>query len=207
MFEQVTTLCRRGALVAGIASATLLTGCMTMYVDGATQEVPSSSFRKPAALSPTQVVFEYQVNGIANAQSTAALKPQVLQQLRDSGLFSRVEETPVPGGALLTVKLNNVPITEGAFGKGMVTGLTFGLVGSQATDGYACTVNYVRDGMPAAVEKTAQHSTHATFGAASEAPANAYKAESAAAASAQMTSQVLSTALYNLSQDPAFPAR
>ena len=189
-------------VVAGLAIA-LTTGCATHYVDGATKEVAASEYRKPTVLHPVQMLFEFQTRGVANAAATSHLKPQVLQKVKDSGLFSTVEEEPVKGGALLSVKLNNVPIGDDAFSKGFVTGLTFGLVGSQVSDGYVCTVTYLADGQSNPITKTARHAIHTTIGAAPS-PGAARKANSIADAVTQMTSQILSTALNELSQDAAF---
>jgi hypothetical protein len=197
---------RRGASVAAAALTVALTGCATHYVDGATKEVSATQFRKPAAPQPVQLVFEFQTKGVANANATQQLKAQVLQRVKDSGLFSSVDEKPVPSGSLLSLKLNNVVLTDDAFSKGFATGLTFGLAGSQVSDGYICTVSYFGNGQGAPVTKTARHAIHTTLGAA-KSPGNAEKAASIQEAVTKMTSQIVSTALNDLSQDPAFVAR
>lgn len=197
---------RSGASVAAAALTVALTGCATHYVDGATKEVSATQFRKPAAPQPVQLVFEFQTKGVANANATQQLKAQVLQRVKDSGLFSSVDEKPVPSGSLLSLKLNNVVLTDDAFSKGFATGLTFGLAGSQVSDGYICTVSYFGNGQGAPVTKTARHAIHTTLGAA-KSPGNAEKAASIQEAVTKMTSQIVSTALNDLSQDPAFVAR
>jgi len=197
---------RRGASVAAAALTVALTGCATHYVDGATKEISASQFRKPATPQPVQLVFEFQTKGVANANATQQLKAQVLQRVKDSGLFSSVDEKPVPSGSLLSLKLNNVVLTDDAFSKGFATGLTFGLAGSQVSDGYICTVSYFGNGQGAPVTKTARHAIHTTLGAA-KSPGNAEKAASIQEAVTKMTSQIVSTALNDLSQDPAFVAR
>jgi hypothetical protein len=197
---------RRASRVAGVAMALALAGCASHYVDGATKEINASQFRKPATLQPVQVVFEFQTKGVANASATQHLKAQVLQKVKDSGLFSVADEKPVPGGNLLSVKLNNVVLTDDVFSKGFATGLTFGLAGSQVSDGYICTVSYFGDGRTTPITKTARHAIHTTLGAA-KTPGNAEKAATIQEAVTKMTSQIVSTALNDLSQDPDFASR
>lgn len=190
----------RGLLVPLLAVG--LSGCASFYVDGATPEAPPSSFTRPEPVRPVQALFEFQTKGVANEQATKLLRDRVIAQLSSSGLFSQVSDKPVEGAALLSVKLNNVPLTDDAFTKGFVTGLTFGLAGSKVSDGYILTLQY-RRGEGAPIVKQARHAIHATIGATS-APGNATKAENAEAAATAMTRQVLSQGLLALSQDPAF---
>lgn len=128
--------------LALVTVALLTTSCASFYVDSATKEVPASLFKKPVTAKPVQVLFEFQTKGALNAKGTEFLKAQVIDQVKTSGLFSAVEETPVADGALLTITINNVPVTDDAFAKGFVTGLTFGSAGSQVTDGFVCTMTY-----------------------------------------------------------------
>lgn len=185
-------------------SALALSGCATFYVDTATKEIPVEAYKKPASAKPVQVVFEFQTKDVANAAATKFLSPQVMEQIKGSGLFSEVKETPVTDGALLSVVLNNVPLSDDAFSKGFVTGLTFGLAGSQVSDGYICTMKYLPAPQAAPIIKTARHAIHTVIGA-KEGPANGTKMESAEMAVKTMTRQIVSTALNDLSHDPAFP--
>ena len=202
-FIDFVSILRRSSIVAFAGLSIALTGCANFYVDSATKEVPVSSYRKPESPPPVQVLFEFQTKGVPNAAVTSHLKAQVIQKVRDSGLFSRVEEGPVQGGGLLSVKLNNVPLTDDAFSKGFVTGLTFGLAGSKVSDGYICTVSYLDDGQSVSVTKSARHAIHTTLGLAAS-PGDAVKVASIDEAVIKMTSQILSTVLNDLSQDPAF---
>lgn len=193
----------RLARVLLLAAAAALTGCANFYVDGNTKEVATAQFKKPAEAKPVQLVFEFQTKGAPNARATQQLKAQVTTQVQASGLFSKVEEGPVPGGAILSLTLNNVPLTDDAFTKGFVTGLTFGLAGSQVSDGYVCTVKYLNNDKPQGVTKSARHAIHTVLGAGA-APTNATKADSIEAAVRTMMRQVVSTVLNDLSQDAAF---
>lgn len=185
-----------GAFVLGI-----LSGCASHYVDGTTRDM-KAQIQRPATPSPVQLLFQFETKGVANSRATEHLKKQIVEEVKASGLFSLVEDAPVAGGALLDVKLNNVPVGDDAFSKGFVTGLTFGLAGSQVSDGYICTVRYMpAGGLP--IVKVARHAIHTTMGAAAS-PGNAKKAATINEAVASMTQQILSTALNELSHDPDF---
>ena len=180
-----------------------LTGCASFYVDTATKEVAAEAYKKPVTPRPVQVIFEFQTKGVANARGTQFLGPQVNEQIKGSGLFSELKDTPVEGGALLHIVLNNVPLTDDAFGKGFVTGLTFGLAGSQVSDGYVCTLKYIPQPQVPAISKTTRHAIHTVMGA-KEAPANGTKMDSLELAVRTMTRQIVSAALDELSRDPEF---
>lgn len=189
--------------LAMLCFVALLSGCATHYVDTAITDVPISAYKKAEQPKAVQVLFEFQTKGVANSRATGFLKAQVIDQIKASGLFSSVEENPVQGNALLGVTLNNVPLTDDAFGKGFVTGLTFGLAGSQVTDGYICTVDYSNGVERSRVTKTARHAIHTVLGAKG-APENAVPAKSIDEAVKTMTRQIVGTALRDLSLDPSF---
>ena len=197
----------RGASLARVlgafALAIGLTGCMSIYVDNRPAEVPSSQFAKPAEPKPVQLFFEFQTKGVQNQQATALLKGRITDQVRTSGVFSTVSETPVDGGASLSIVLDNVPTSDDAFSKGFVTGLTFGLVGSQVGDGYLCTATYRAPGAAEPVVKKARGILWATVGAKSS-PEGATKADSIDAAMTRISRQVVSNVLNDVTLDPAF---
>ncbi len=173
------------------------------YLDGNLKEVQAEKYQKPMSPRPAQLVFEFQTKGVLNTRATDYLKAQVVEQVRTSGLFSQVVEAPAPGAGLLSISLNNVPVTDDAFSKGFVTGLTFGLAGTTVTDGYVCTVKYFPEGQAEPIVKAARHALHTTVGASS-APPNATKMDSMEAAVRTMTRQIVSNGLNDLSQDPSF---
>lgn len=187
----------------GLLALAALTGCANFYVDGATKDVEAAQFRKTEPQHPVQVLFEFQTKGVANANATGHLKARVLENVKQSGVFSGVSETPVEGGALLAITLNNVPLTDDAFSKGFMTGLTFGLAGSQVSDGYVCTASYTPPGAKAPIVKQTRHAIHTVMGAAA-APGNATKADSIDAAVTTMTRQVVANALHDVSRDASF---
>jgi len=194
---------RQLALVVSLLGLLSLTGCASFYVDTATKEIPAAAYKKPASPRPVQVVFEFQTKGVANARATQFLAPQVMDQIKSSGLFSELKETPVEGGAFLSVVLNNVPLTDDAFGKGFVTGLTFGLAGSQVSDGYVCTMKYTAEPQASAINSTVRHAIHTVMGA-KDAPANGTKMESLELAVKTMAREIISADLDALSRDPGF---
>lgn len=193
----------RAKLWAGIAILTVLTGCANFYVDGATKEVQSAQFRKTEPPHPVQVIFEFQTKGAANARATEHLKADALAQVKQSGVFSDVSDAPVDGGALLSITLNNVPLSDDAFSKGFVTGLTFGLAGSQVSDGYVCVASYTPPGSKERIVKQARHAIHTTMGATS-APGNAVKANGIEDAVKTMQRQVVSNVLNDVTHDANF---
>ena len=194
---------KRACLLASVVAMTALTGCASFYVDGNTKDIPATSFHKAEPVHPVQVLFEFQTKGVANARATAGTKVRVLDQIKASGLFSEVSEQPVAGGASLNIVVDNVPLTDNAFSKGFVTGLTFGLAGSKVSDGYVCSTSYRSSGDAEPIVKKARHAIHTTIGASSE-PANATKAASIDDAVTKMLHQVISNVLNDMSNDPAF---
>ncbi|UDF36229.1 UNVERIFIED_ORG: hypothetical protein LHJ69_03930 [Shinella sp. XGS7] len=189
--------------LAGVMLAAVLGGCASHYVDGSVREVAAADYQKRAQAQPVQLLFEFQTKGVTNAAATNLLKKRISDQVQASGLFTEVSEAPVKDGATLSIVLNNVPMSDDVFSKGFMTGLTLGLAGSQVSDGYICTASY-RGGadLPAIVSK-ARHAIHTTMGAAAQ-PGNAQKAASIDEAVTQMSRQVLSQVLNDLSRDPAF---
>lgn len=191
---------RRGFVLLAAAA---LTGCANFYVDTNTKEVDAAQYKRRDPVHPVQVLFEFQTKGVTNANATALLKARVIDQVKASGLFSEVGEGPAAGGALLGITLNNVPLSDDAFSKGFVTGLTFGLAGSQVSDGYVCTARYSVGTGGAPIVRQARHAIHTTVGA-SAAPSNGVKAASIDAAVTLMTRQVVSNVLNDLTLDTSF---
>jgi hypothetical protein len=194
---------------AGISIAAIsLGGCATAYVDGALKDANLSEVRKPARATDAQLLFTFQTKGTANAKATEALKGDVTKLVQESGLFATVGSEPALSGSIISITLNNVPITDqgDAAAKGFATGLTFGLVGSAVTDGYVCVVEYVPAGGRAKVSKTTRHAIHTTMGAKG-APENAVKAKNIEDAVRTMTRQVVTEALKEVSRDPSLDAQ
>ncbi|MBM0105193.1 hypothetical protein JM946_10545 [Steroidobacter sp. S1-65] len=191
------------AAVTFIAFST--SGCVTAYVDGGLQKASVADVRKPARPTDVQLLFQFQSKGTANAKATDILKKDVTEVITASGLFATLGPDPSLSGAILSVTINNVPITDqgDAAAKGFATGLTFGLVGSAVTDGYICTMEYLPPGATNKVTTTSRHAIHATMGAKG-APPNGIKAKNLEEAVHTMTRQIVLEGLKHLSADPVF---
>lgn len=194
------------AAVTFIAFTT--SGCVTAYVDGGLQKASLADVRKPARPTDVQLLFQFQTKGTANAKATDILKKDVNELITASGLFATLGPDPSLSGAILSVTINNVPITDqgDAAAKGFATGLTFGLVGSAVTDGYICTMEYLPPGATNKVTTTSRHAIHATVGAKG-APSNGIKAKNLDEAVHTMTRQIVLDGLKQLSADPVFGAQ
>jgi hypothetical protein len=201
--EGNNSMLQRFFLAAILVCSLGLTGCVTPYIDGAVKEVSADNFKKPVTPAPVQLIFEFQTKGVLNPRATGFLKTQVTEQVQTSGLFASVSDDANQAGGLLSITLNNVPITDDAFAKGFLAGFTFGVVGTTVTDGYVCTVKYFPSGKTEPVVKSTRHAIHASIGATSG-PVNATKMDSLEAAVRAMTRQIVSNALNDLSQDPSF---
>ena len=163
----VALLIRFAALALLAAS---LSGCISpqSYIDPALPTLRAEDLAPVAAPKPVQLLYEFRTKGAPNAGATERSKGIVMDTVAKSGLFSRVSPTPVPEGGLLTIVIDNVPITGNAVGKGIGTGLTFGLVGNMVTDGYVCTATYSAGGKSAT--STVKHAMHTTIGNAEGPP-------------------------------------
>ena len=193
------------AFAAAAVAVFTLSGCASMYVDNGMPDVPASAYVRPPTPQPVQMLFTFKTKGTANTKATELLKKNATDAVMASGLFASVGSAPTPGGTLLSVTIDNVPVTseKDAMAKGFTTGLTFGLAGSQVTDGYVCTVDYIASPSAAKITKVVHHAIHTNIGAHS-APANSTKAASAMAAIKTVVNQAIGNALKELSADPGF---
>lgn len=192
-----------GAAKWAIVSACVVsfTGCASFYVDTALPDVKSEDIKKPATPKPVQLLFSFQSKGAANAAATNLLKAQVTDLVKASGLFSTVSDTPEPN--VLSITLNNIPLTEDAASKGFMTGFTFGLAGSTVTDGYVCTVDYLPDANAPKLSYEIKHALHTGLGAGS-APPGLKPAASLDEAVRTMTRQAVNNGLKKLADDSRF---
>jgi hypothetical protein len=204
-----TRLVRALRVCAAITFIALSTsGCVTAYVDSGLQQANLEDVRKPARPTDVQLLFQFQTKGTANAKATDILRKEVGELISSSGLFATLGSEPALSGAILSVTINNVPITDqnDAVAKGFATGLTFGLVGNAVTDGYVCTMEYLPPGAANKVSATSRHAIHSTMGAKG-APPNGIKAKNIDEAVHTMTRQIVLEGLKQLSADPVFAAQ
>ena len=197
---------RRWALgMAGLVAAAAMTGCVSMkpYVSDNLKEVPASEFVKPNPSHPVQLLFNFQTKGVDNARVTAALKARVADQVAASHVFDSVSDAPVAGGALLIVTVNNVPLDDHEFAKGFATGLTLGLAGTLAGDGYIATARYTPPAPASLIAREVRHSIYTTIGNHAP-PPNAVAAATMDEAATTMLHQAVSNLLNDVSHDPSF---
>jgi hypothetical protein len=191
-----------GLSLVALGSVTLaVSGCATMYVDNGLKDVTDSEYRHPQTPNPVQLIFSFETKGTPNARATDFLKNDITTVVNNSHLFSTVSADPIAGGSILSITINNVPVTDNAFAKGFATGLTFGLAGNVVTDGYVCTIEYLGAPGQSKVTKSRSHAIHTTVGAKG-APANATKAASQKDAVETMARQVVGNTLKDLADDP-----
>lgn len=197
----------RALLARAIIAFTILTAgagsaFAASYVDNKLPDLAPEARVVVAEPKPVQFVFQFQSKGVPNAQATKYLKEQVTKLVTDSGVFSQVSETPVAGGAVLSITINNVP-SEDAVNKGFVTGLTFGLKGNTVTDFYVFTADYnAADGAPK-ITKTLNHAIYTTVGISS-APPNGVKAKNLLDALTTSVRQMVANGVNDIAKDPGF---
>ena len=191
------------ATVGALCALSLLSGCATHYVDPALKDLTLQETYRANNPKPVQMLFEFQTKGATNAAATKTLLPRVTETVQNSQLFSKIDTAPVEGGAVLNVVVNNVVLTDNAFSKGFMSGLTLGAVGSTVTDGYICTVDYLPGGNAPKITRTARHAIHTAMGSAGV-PAGVAKADSIQAAVETMLRQIVSHALNDVAADPSF---
>lgn len=193
----------RAAVVAAVAAFSL-SGClsMTSYVDPVLGELKPTDRAQVADKRPVQFIFAFQTSGAANSNATSALGKMATDYVTASGLFSEVSSKPVPGGAMLSVTINNVP-QDNAAAQGFATGFTFGLAGSTVSDFYIGTAKYsAGTGMPVATSQQ-KHAIHSTIGATAP-PQGLTPSKSVDEAVGTVTRQLFEHMLNDIANDPAF---
>lgn len=182
----------------------MLPGCASFYVDSAIQDLKPEEKVAVANPQPVQFLFEFQTKGVPNANGADELKPFVLDTVQTSGLFSQAGADPVSSGALLHITLNNVPLTDDAYAKGFVTGLTLGLAGNTVGDGYICTVTYQAHPGAAEITKQERNAIYTSLGASNGPEQKAEKEPNVLKAVEVMTRRTVALSLNELAKDPAF---
>jgi hypothetical protein len=152
-------------LLAVVAATLVLSACISpkSYVDPALGNVVVTSLPKPSKPAPVQLLVEFQTKGSPNARATETVRPKVLEQVNQSGLFSQASYQPVTPSRTLSMVFNNMPLTDNVGAKGFGVGLTFGLVGTMVTDGYVCNITLSEPGKQP-ITKEVKHALHTTVG-------------------------------------------
>ncbi|MCG3173239.1 MAG: hypothetical protein GMKNLPBB_01417 [Myxococcota bacterium] len=161
--HRLTYNIRLSALLVG---ATLIcSGCSPIksYVDPQFRDATYQSIRNTASPTRVTVSVEFQVNGKPQKRQHDIVYRRVTRVLTATRLFTEVSSDKASESGQLRIVINNVADVGAAFGKGFATGLTFGLAGSQVTDGYIMTAIYTPlGGVPTTREY--KHAIHSTVG-------------------------------------------
>jgi hypothetical protein len=180
-----------------------------VFVDATLGDVKPEQKVTIAHPQPVQLLFQFRTKGSPNMQATKALKPQVVDAVKASGLFSEVSEAPVANGAMLNVVIDNVldPAEQSAAaGQGFATGATLGIAGSTVREHYASSLDYVSGPDAPKITRTAVHFLLVQLGLLhTGTPENAVKVDGGIKGGvAVMTRQIVSVPLNALASDPAF---
>jgi hypothetical protein len=163
-----TNMTARAQKMAGLALLVVLpAGCMTRpraYVDPTLPDVQYGDIRPVESAQPLHVDFEFQTNGVTKPELSRSIGERVIHVLRLTGLFSEFPADEA-GVASLYLVMNNVADVGKAVAKGIGTGMTFGVVGTQVTDAYEFTATFnPPSGTP--ILKKYVHAIHTTIGKA-----------------------------------------
>lgn len=178
-----------------------------IYVGSDTTDVKPGDRAVIAHPQPVQLLFQFETKGAPNARATKYVMQQVIDAVKNSGVFSDVSDGPTANGAILNIVIDNVVTPkelQKAEAKGFATGATLFLAGSNVQDNYVCTVDYVSGPNASKITRTAHHSLIVQMGLINSAPANAVKASSYKDGVATMVRQIVSNPLNDVAKDPAF---
>ncbi len=177
------------------------------YVGAELGDVKPEDKAKVENPQPVQLLFQFKTKGAPNAAATKFLKDKVTEIVTSSGLFSTVSDAPVANGAVLSVVIDNV-IAPGdlskAAGQGAVTGATLFIAGSNITDNYLSTLEYVSGPGAEKITRTARHTVITQLGLINSAPQNAVKIGSMKDGIFMMTTQIILSPLNDIAKDPNF---
>jgi hypothetical protein len=177
------------------------------YVSADLGDVKPEDKAKVDNPQPVQLLFQFETKGAPNAAATKFLKAKVTEIVTNSGLFSSVSEEPVPNGAVLSVVIDNVVTPEemsNATAQGVKTGATLFIAGSNITDHYVATIEYVSGPGAAKITRTAKHALITQMGMINKPPENAVKIGSMKDGVFTMATQIILNPLNEIAKDPAF---
>jgi hypothetical protein len=138
-----------------------LTACMSTksFLDPSFPKISYEELKKPLQPKKLRVTAEFQRNGEHLERVDQSISDSTERILRASGLA-------IPGAdGTIHVVLNNIADIGGAVGKGLGTGLTFGLAGSLVTDTYEMQVT-INVGGKTFTRTAVKHALHSAIGRA-----------------------------------------
>jgi hypothetical protein len=190
-----------------IAAAAVTNGCdnVSRYVDGRLRDMEPPQVRRVTYPRAVQLLVSFQTNGTANTWAKEVWRPRVLTLLEQSGVFCAISDTPVDGGAVLDITINNRWKTEDAYHKAVFAGVSLGVLGTALTDGYVCTIAYQPASGAAPVTKEVRHALHTMMGDG-PVPPHTRPSPSFAHAADTIVRQLVVNGLDALVTDPGFGA-
>lgn len=147
-----------------VMMAVALTACMSTksFLDPSFPKISYEELQKPLQPKKLKVTAEFQRNGKHLEKVDQSISDSTERILRASGLA-------IPGSdgadGTIHVVLNNIADMGGAVGKGLGTGLTFGLAGSLVTDAYEMQVT-IKVGGKTFTRTAVKHALHSAIGRA-----------------------------------------
>ena len=162
MLNAVRTRFQAGLL---LSIALLCVGCISpkSYVDPKLPKVSYESLSLRTTPAVLVLKANFQRNGEDKPKLDSLVQNKATLVLRASRQFSTVQSEPSSGSDSLIMTINNVANMGTAVGKGIGTGLTFGLAGSLVTDGYEIKAVFTPSGGKE-VTKSYTHAIHTTIG-------------------------------------------
>jgi hypothetical protein len=202
LVKRLPSLARRLAVLFAFLLAAPGAAFAGQYLPLTPTDVTAAEKAVVASPAPVQLLFQFKTKGAPNPQATKFLTAAVFEHVRKSGVFSEVSTGAVPGGAVLSITIENIP-QEGAAGKGFATGLTFGLAGTTVIDYYVCTFEYIPGADASKVSKEVKHQIITTLGL-TKAPENTVKTKGINDAVLTMTRHVVTNGVNDVAKDPGF---
>lgn len=193
------------AAVLSLASFTAPAQAAKIYVDNKLGWVKPEDKVQIAAPQPVQLVIDFQTDGVSNAKAIKEVKPMIVKYLQQTALFSTLSDTPVPGGALLTVRFNNI-VDKKAAGKGFKAGLTFGLAATQVADNYDVDLALVPASGQEPIRTSLKHAIILTIGKKAD-PTLGTEYKKAKEAVEVMVGQSVEHGAHTLARQDGFPGK
>ncbi len=150
-------------LIAVFGLVVASTGCVHMYVDPQYRSATYKDIQYTNNPPLVELSVEFQFNGTHWKSQDTDLRQHLVRFLAASKVFEAAANTNIPTVGTLQITLNDTGNVGAAAGKGFVTGLTYGIIGSEVEDHYIMTAIYKPANGTAFTGKY-QYSIHSTIG-------------------------------------------
>lgn len=192
-----------GAVLAVAVTIAAPAQAAKFYIESKLGDVTAEQRAKVEKPRPVQLIFQFTTDQKANPKATKYVKEQVFKLVRESGAFSEVVETPVEGGAMLAITMDNI-VQKDAAGKGFVTGLTFGLAKTVVRDGYLIVAEYNAAAGATPIRREVTHGLWLTMGTKEVPGPELIQVKNATIGIETIVRQGIGHAVNQLALDPAF---